>query len=218
MKSFRYPPILPIVYYEGTERWTAGIHLRDRVMKVEGMEEFIPDFAYKLIRIHDYSNAELLGKADEMSLIMMLNKIQTAEDLHGMLDISGEKINEIVRHSEENVLTVIRDVVYLLCRKMNLPTDETGEVLSQLKEGRNMGYLFENMEHMDIQEERRKTKEAQAERDNAQKELNEAYKNCIRLCKKHSLKKEDAITELLEDGTLTREKAVEIVDKYWDSL
>lgn len=122
-------------------------------------------------------------------------------------------------------MTVIRDVVYLLCRKMNLPTDETGEVLSQLKEGRNMGYLFENMEHMDIQEERRKTKEAQEERDNtvkeldnAQKELNEAYKNCIRLCKKYSLKKEDAITELLEDGTLTREKAVEIVNKYWDSL
>ena len=220
VKSFSYPPILPIVYYEGTERWTAGIHLRDRVMKVEGMEEFIPDFAYKLIRIHDYSNAELLGKADEMSLIMMLNKIQTAEDLHGMLDVSGEKINEIVRHSEENVLTVIRDVVYLLCRKMNLPTDETGEVLSQLKEGRNMGYLFEmHLPKIDdlftTQEERDNTVR---ELDNAQKELNEAYKNCIRLCKKYSLKKEDAITELLEDGTLTREKAVEIVNKYWDSL
>lgn len=85
----------------------------------------VPDFAYKPIGIHDYSNAELLGKADEMSLIMMLNKIQTAEDLHGMLYVSGEEINAIVRHLEENVLTVIRDVVYLLCRKMNLPTDGT---------------------------------------------------------------------------------------------
>ena len=28
-KSFRYPPILPIVYYEGTENWTATLRLKD---------------------------------------------------------------------------------------------------------------------------------------------------------------------------------------------
>ena len=231
-KAFRYPPILPIVYYEGTGKWTAGMHLRDRVITVEGLEEYIPDFTYKLVRIHDYSNEDLLNKADEMSLIMMLNKIQTAEDLHGMLDISSEDINAIVKYSDERVMTIIRDVVYLLCRKMNLPADETREVLSQIKEGKNMGYLFENMEHMDIQEERRKTQEAQKrldnaqkerdnaqkERDNAQKELYEAYKNCIRLCKKYSAQKEDAISELLVDGSLTRERATEIVERYWDNL
>ncbi len=162
-KSFRYPPILPIVYYEGTGRWTAGMQLRDRVLTVEGLEEYIPDFAYHLVGIRDFDNAQLLDKADEMSLIMLLNKIQTAEDLHRMLDAPGELINRIVNNSPENVLDIILDVVYLLCRKVNIPGDETREILSQLKEGRNMGYLFENMEHMDIQEERRKTREAREE-------------------------------------------------------
>ncbi len=162
-KSFRYPPILPIVYYEGTGRWTAGMQLRDRVLTVEGLEEYIPDFAYHLVGIRDFDNAQLLDKADEMSLIMLLNKIQTAEDLHRMLDAPGELVNRIVNNSPENVLDIILDVVYLLCRKVNIPGDETREILSQLKEGRNMGYLFENMEHMDIQEERRKTREAREE-------------------------------------------------------
>ena len=201
-KSFRYPPVLPIVYYEGVRKWTAGLRLCDRVINVEGLERFIPDFAYRLVGIHDYSNADLLSKADEMSLIMMLNKIQTSKDLHGMLDMPGIDINRIVRASEEDVLNVIRDVVFLLCRKLNLPAGETREILSQLKEGKNMGYLFENMEHMDIQEERRKTREA--------------YKNCIRLCKKYSGKKDTAITELMEDGCLTYEKAAELVNQYWD--
>mgnify|MGYP000419420147 FL=1 len=31
LKSFRYPLIIPIVYYEGTRRWTADIHLKDRI-------------------------------------------------------------------------------------------------------------------------------------------------------------------------------------------
>ncbi len=170
-KGFRYPPILPIVYYEGSDRWTAGSRLRDRVLTVEGLEEYIPDFAYHLVGIRDYNNEELLEKADEMSLIMLLNKIQTAEDLHGMLDVPAREINRIVRNSPEHVLDVLRDVLYLLCRKVNMPGDETREMLSQLKEDRNMGYLFENMEHMDIQEERRKTREAREELERAKAEL-----------------------------------------------
>lgn len=179
-KGFRYPPILPIVYYEGIDRWTAGMQLRDRVLTVQGLEAYVPDFAYRLVGIRDYDNEELLGKADEMSLIMLLNKTQTAEDLHRMLDVPGEMINRIVSNSPEHVLEVILDVVYLLCRKVNMSDDETRGVLSQLKEGRNMGYLFENMEHMDIQEERRKTREAREEleqfREKAREELEQFRK------------------------------------------
>jgi len=29
-KEFRYPPILPVVYHEGSDSWTAPMHLRDR--------------------------------------------------------------------------------------------------------------------------------------------------------------------------------------------
>jgi len=141
------------------------------VLTVEGLEEYIPDFVYHLVGIRDYNNEELLEKADEMSLIMLLNKIQTAEDLHGMLDVPAREINRIVRNSPEHVLDVLRDVLYLLCRKVNMSGNETREMLSQLKEDRNMGYLFENMEHMDIQEERRKTREAREELERAKAEL-----------------------------------------------
>ena len=114
-----------------------------------------------------------------------------------------------------------------------------------------MGYLFENMEHMDIQAERRERMQAQksledAERklddtekklndaeeklDDTEKKLNdtekkldateherdEAYKSCLRLCKKYALQKEEAVSELLKDGSLTAEMAKEIVNRYWE--
>lgn len=199
-KAFRYPPILPIVYYEGIDRWTAGMQLRDRVLTVEGLEEYIPNFSYKLVGIRDYDSEELLGKADEMSLIMLLNKIQTAEDLHRVLDMPADTVNRIVSKSPEHVLDIILDVVYLLCRKVNLSGDETHEMLSQIKEGRNMGYLFENMEHMDIQEERRKTREAREEleqyRKQAEEELERVRKRADRELTKTQTELVDALKEL----------------------
>ena len=39
---------------------------------------------------------------------------------------------------------------------MNVPVDEAREMMGEIG-GRGMGYLFENMEKMDIQSERRNT-------------------------------------------------------------
>lgn len=70
-KGFRYPVIIPIVYYEGKPEWTADMCLRDRIGGSMGFGEWIPDFRYEVIRVHDYSDRELLSRGDEMSLVML---------------------------------------------------------------------------------------------------------------------------------------------------
>ena len=45
-KDFLYPPILPIIYYEGTGQWTSALHFKDRVFMSDIFEEFIPDYKY----------------------------------------------------------------------------------------------------------------------------------------------------------------------------
>ena len=52
--------------------------------------------------------------------------------------------------------------------KMNVPTAEAREMMGEIG-GRGMGYLFENMEKMDIQAERRNT-QRERERADAEKE------------------------------------------------
>lgn len=53
---------------------------------------------------------------------------------------------------------------------MNVPVDEVKEMMGEIG-GRGMGYLFENMEKMDIQAERRNT---QREKDRADMEKERA--------------------------------------------
>lgn len=169
-KEFMYPPIIPIVYYEGKAIWTVGLNLKDRISMSEIFAEYIPDFTYKLICNYNFSNDELLTKEDEISLFMLLNKVQTAEDMSAFLRLDDRKLNEILSRSPEHTLKIIADAMWSLCMKLNLPQEEAVDYVGKVW-NRDMGYLFENIEKMDIQEERRKVKVARKELEEVKEEL-----------------------------------------------
>ena len=149
-KEFRYPPILPVVYHEGSDTWAAPMHLKDRIFMHELFEDYIPDFTYCLVDNHKYSNKELLERKDEMSLIMLLNKIQTKADLSEFVHIPADEINRIVKESPEAVIDIIVMVMQALCTKLNLSRQDTEECVRKVRT-RDMGYLWANMEKIDVQ-------------------------------------------------------------------
>ena len=161
-KEFRYPPILPVVYHEGSDTWTAPMHLKDRIFMHELFEEYIPDFTYCLVDNHKYSNKELLERKDEMSLIMLLNKIQTKADLSEFLHIPADEINRIVQESPEAVIDIIVMVMQALCTKLNLSRQDTEECVKKVRT-RDMGYLWANMEKIDVQASQAEVAQAKAE-------------------------------------------------------
>lgn len=168
--DFVYPTIIPIVYYEGKEKWTVGLNLKDRISMSDMFPEYIPDFTYKLICNYNYTNDELLTKEDEISLFMMLNKVQTAEDMSAFLRLDDYKLNEILKKSPEHTLKIIADAMWSLCTKLGVSHEEAVDCVGKVL-NRDMGYLFENIEKMDLQEERRRTREAREELEAVKEEL-----------------------------------------------
>ena len=161
-KSFRYPPILPVVYHESSDTWTAPMHLKDRIFMSELFAEYIPDFTYCLVDNHKYTNKELLAHQDEMSLIMLLNKIQTKSDLSDFVHIPDEEINRIVEESPEAVIDILVMVMHALCTKLNLSNQDTEECVRKVRT-RDMGYLWANMEKIDVQASQAEVAQAKAE-------------------------------------------------------
>lgn len=228
-KEFRYPPVIPIVYYEGKQEWTAGLRLCDRVLLGELFQEFIPDFTYRIVENRKYTQEELLLKEDEMSLLMLLNQIQTAEDISILKALPAERLNRIIRHSSEAVLNEVLRAVQGLCRQLNLTESETAEYTQRVKE-RNMGYLWENAEDMDIQAERRNTAEARKELAEAKKELAETEKNAEEMQKKlHNMyrvliqayrlqgfDRETVRKRIINETEIENAAASELLDQYWD--
>lgn len=222
-KGFRYPTIIPVVYYEGKAPWTADRHFGDRIARKDLFSDWIPDFTYEVVRLHDYSNEELLTHGNEMSLIMLFNKIQNIYDIPAFLELPQEKLDDMIKETPETVLDIIVSVIESLCRKINATEAETQECVNKVRE-RRMGYLFENMEKMDIQAERRNTAEARTEAQKAQEELNTFKKNSleekirliVKFCKKLTYSKEEAIQEVITECNTDIETARQKVATYWD--
>ena len=75
---------------------------------------------------------------------------------------------------------------------MNVPVDEAREMMGEIG-GRGMGYLFENMEKMDIQAERRNTHRERERAEAAEKRAEAAELEIQRL--KRELEKRANVTE-----------------------
>ena len=137
--------IIPIVYFEGEAKWTAARNFRERISRESQFRKWIPDFRYELVNVCAYSNEELLSREDEMSLIMLINKIQNDVDLEQFLRLPGDRLNRILKNSPEHVVDVMVSVMESLCFKIDVSAEERMACVQKVRE-RKMGYLWENME------------------------------------------------------------------------
>ncbi len=136
------------------------------------MGKYLPHFQYQLVTLHGFSNEELLAKGDEISLAMLINKIQSFEDMSAFTCLPEEQLQSILRDTPEYLLGTLADVLRALLYHMNLPENQVESAVAKIKE-RKMGLLFENAK-LDILEERRKVEIERQKAEAAQKEAAEA--------------------------------------------
>ena len=231
-QDFRYPPILPIIYYEGAKEWCVPPDFKSRIYKGEDFGKLIPDFEYYLVPLRDYSNETLMEKRDEISLVMLINKMQKAEDIETFRKLPGEEIDAVLLESPDYLVNVIADVLKAFLLKINVPISETEKLTGKVRE-KKMAELFADMEKMDIQAERRKTAEAENRANEAENRANEAeayaneekiradkaeiegIKSLIELCQEVGLSKEAAIRKLMDKKGLNQEESASKVEIYW---
>ena len=154
-KGFRYPPVLPIVYYEGTGRWTAALRLHERVYLSDMLGEYIPDYRCLMVQLNRYSNRMLMEKEDELSIVMMLNRLQKTADFAVLQrEVPQEYLERVTAQTPEYLLGIIGQAVEILLGRLNVPREEARRFADQVKE-RKVGELFANFQGYDVQETRR---------------------------------------------------------------
>ena len=85
-----------------------------------------------------------------------INKIQSAEDLSEFRKVSEEMVESIYGNAPDEIKEIYKKILQSLLMKLKVPNEETSNIIGEIG-GRGMGYLFENMDEMDIQAERRNT-------------------------------------------------------------
>ena len=220
LKDFKYPPILPIVYYEGSRKWTAPLDFKSRVNQGEVFAKYVPDFQYYLVPLRNFTNDELLERGDEMSVVMLFNKLQTKEDVEAFRKIAPEKLEDILRETPSHLLDVMAKVLLAFLLKENVPAAEAEELVEKVRK-KKVGELFANMEKMDIQAERKKTEKQMERADKAEERADRAEamaETGIQLFIENSqalFMTESSIAEkLVEKFGLSMEEAKEKLQKY----
>ena len=173
--NFRYPPIIPVVYYEGSKRWTAETQLRFRIQAEGDLLKYVPDFTYHLISLNDYGKEEFEEKNDEMSLVMMMNKVQNEEGYREFLQAENRYAERIYDNAPEDIKRIIRDVAWSLLMSMKVPEAEAQKMMEEMGV-KGMGYLFENFSGIDIAGDRQRLAEARKELADARKEVEKAQR------------------------------------------
>lgn len=69
--------------------------------------------------------------------------------------------------------------------KLNVPNEEAEEIVEQMRGGQAMGFLFENMDKMDIQAERRNTQREKERADKAEAEKQQTVEKNLALEKEN---------------------------------
>lgn len=153
-KDFKYPPILPIVYYEGTSRWTAVRNFHERMHLSDVLGKYIPNFEYLVVPLTSYTNQQLIEKNDELSLLMLINKLRNSSDFAELQDIPPEYFENLSENTPEYLLRVISKIITVFLSRLNVPKAEIGDFTEKI-ERREFTMLFDSFEAYDVQETRR---------------------------------------------------------------
>ena len=157
-KGFKYPPILPIVFYDGEDEWTAETNFLHRTAMNDIFEKYIPKFEYELVSLKEYSFEDLAKFGDVISMFMIIDKLKTAEafsELGKLRESYGEQINSM--NIPTHLKTLLVQMCILLLQKIDVPQDKIDAFVERIDE-RGMSEMLA-IENYNVQETRRQERE-----------------------------------------------------------
>jgi len=183
-KDFKYPPILPIVFYDGNDEWTATMNFLDRTEMSDIFYKYIPKFEYELVSLREYSFNDLAKFGDILSMFMIIDKLKTAEAFTKLGELPKDYIKQL---DSMNLPTHLKDLLVNVCimllRKINVPQDEIDVLLEKIDE-RGISQML-TIENYDVQKTRQEAREeaelwARAEQERADR-VYQQLKSAVKL-------------------------------------
>ena len=157
-KGFKYPPVLPVIFYDGAVKWTAETNFFDKTEMNQIFAKYIPKFEYELVCLDDYSQDDLVRFGDTLSLVMILDKIRSFDGKRLLSKLPDNYVEQLRLNIPEHLLKLLSDVITVLMKKINVPDKEITTVTDKLYK-RRFSEMFTLLEDYDVQETRRVAKE-----------------------------------------------------------
>jgi hypothetical protein len=146
-KGFRYPLVLPIVFYDGEEPWTAARNLAARTEMGDLFHKYIPTFEYILVSLKDHSIEDVQRFADVLGVFMLMDKASdtNAEEILRALNIYIEKTGLKIPENQHKLIT---DNVQVMLNRLSIPQEEIEAITSHFGNKEYQGMIEAMLERV----------------------------------------------------------------------
>ena len=210
-KDFKYPPILPIIFYDGASEWTAETNFLNRTEMNDIFKKYIPSFEYELVSLNKYSFEDLAEFGDVLSLFMMLDKLKKPEDLEQLGNLPKEYVKRLdTMNVPQHLKDLLVRVITVLLNKIDVSQDEINDLVEKIDQ-RGVSAML-TLENYSVQETRRQAKkEAKEEaRKEAKKETERRVEEERCRADKAEFLLKSAVKLLLDQGNTVSEVATKM--------
>jgi hypothetical protein len=127
-KDFRYPPVLPIVFHDGIDTWTAERNFRDRTALNGIFGKYIPGFEYILVDLKTYRVEDIVKFNDVLSLVMLIDRVRVLKTKKDLGKLPKDYFERMGLKIPEGLIKLLSDVVTLLMNRFEYPEEEIEEI------------------------------------------------------------------------------------------
>lgn len=118
-KTFQLPPIVPIVLYNGKQKWSAELEFRKLLANENLFGSELLNFEYLLIDVARYTEEELLSLSNTIGSVFLLDQTEDQEQLLSRL---GKLMNTIQQMPSDSQQKFVAWMANILLQK--LPENE----------------------------------------------------------------------------------------------
>ena len=209
-KDFKYPPILPIVFYDGTDEWTASTNFFDRTEMNDIFAKYIPKFEYELVCLKNYSFEELVEFGDMLSLFMMIDKLKTAEAFSELGKLPKEYVDKLSNMNvPSHLMELLVKIITMLLRKIDVPQDEIDNFVEKIDE-RVISEMLA-IENYSVQETRREAAREAREDERQQRQRADKAELRLKSAIKSLLDKGNTITDIASMMSMSEQDITELL-------
>jgi hypothetical protein len=174
-RDFRYPPVLPVVFYDGEAPWTAERNFRSRTAHNGIFAKYIPSFEYELVNLNTYSQEDLLGFKDPLSLVMLIDKIRNPEGIELLNQLSESYFEELALKIPPGMGKLLSDVITVLLDRVEAPREKIAAITDRIEQ-KEYQTMFEGFVEAVLTEKRLGREEAEERAYQEQLESARKYK------------------------------------------
>jgi hypothetical protein len=152
-KGFRYPPVLPIVFYDGPGPWTAETNFLNRTYLNEVFEKYIPKFEYEVVSLREYSPEELARFNDALSMVFIIDRIGTMGGKNILKELPPGYLEQMALKIPLSLTKLLSDVITSLLNRFGTEESEIVEITNYI-EKKEMVTMFDALveQHFKLRE------------------------------------------------------------------